>query len=238
MHKAILYDLDIHNKMLEFLGKGDYSSALSLIRKEADLSIYVNDYVEQLFKHVDQNKIQVISDFLQELIKRGYNVNDAWTIAIKWNSLAVLIKNGANPNQIIEISNEKFVTPILIALGIDIRNDTTYTGVPQNDYESLKALLKAGANLNQVVTVRNSSDESWTPLLLAIAQCAQGNPYNNNNYYINFLLDAEADINQQAIPCPHAQNKNLRGPQTPLSFAINLGLKNVVEVLLEHGATL
>lgn len=237
--KAMLYDLEAHNKVMEHLKKGEIQAALDIIKKEHNLFIYGYTYIKEAVKHNHtQNDLLIINQIIQELINHGLDVDGVWRdFGNLQYHLDIFLKNGANPNQVIEISKGKFITPLLSQLGLDITNEKTYVNNCSNG--QIEALLKAGADANQVVTVRAGSQETWTPLLLIIYKCRDNfHIINSAMHYIDLLIKAGANVNQQAIPCPYDINCCLRGAQNPLSLAFNLGLTEIVKVLLDNGATL
>ena len=248
--KAMLYDLEAHNKVMKNLKEGKIQAALDIIKKEHNLFIYGYAYIEEAVKHNrTQNDLLVINQLIQELINHGLDANGVWRLidSTNWPShhiggleyhLDIFLKNGANPNKVIEISKGKFITPLLSQFRLNLTHEKT--SVYSSGYcGQVETLLKAGADVNQVVTVREGSQESWTPLLVVIYMCRNNSSFvNSAMHYIDLLLKAGANVNQQAIPCPYDENCCLHGAQTPLSLAFNLGLTEIVKVLLEHGATL
>jgi len=76
--KAILYDLDVRDQIF----KAPINSALALIKKESDLSAYAVEYIEKFLATNNQqdfnNNPSVVLEIIQEVINRGYNVNDIW----------------------------------------------------------------------------------------------------------------------------------------------------------------
>ena len=82
----------------------------------------------------------VISEILQEILKRGYNVNDIWTSSAVYSNdeaLKLSLKHGANPNHVFELPDRPglIYTPLVFAIAS--RSQT-----------SVKVLLDAGANIN------------------------------------------------------------------------------------------
>lgn len=238
--KAMLYDLNAHNRVMEYLKKGEIQNALEIIKRELDLSIYAYIYIRTAFQnHIIKGDAAAIRNLIQELIKQGLDVNAVWgwlsEVMDLQQYLDIFIKNGANINHVIEVSKGKFTAPVFMSLGITITHEGIYASpVNGNINGLLGVLIKAGVDINKVLVVDESSKESWTPLLLAIYQ------YNNqaNIRPIELLLEAGADVNQKANPRPFDKNIYLREAQTPLTLALNLGLTEVVKLLLEHGATL
>ena len=150
--------------------------------------------------------------------------------------LELFIKNGANVNQVLEISKGAFTTPLLTAMEISLN-----IGQGHDNLSQVELLLRAGANPNLTVErckclriIDPTETGTWTPLLLAIYMHSK--PCSIR--LVKMLLDAGADVNQRATPLPYYYKTNMQGIQTPLSFSINLGLKDVVELLLERGAKL
>ena len=95
-----------------------------------------------------------------------------------------------------------------------------------NFYEALKFLIQnEGANPNHVfVMTYFSCGSACTPLATAA--------FYGYKEAVKMLLDAGADINQKASQCPSA------GIKTPLSWAIDQGKADIVELLIERGASL
>ncbi len=191
---------------------GDFESALTIVKSGMDISDIIQDCV-QLCTSSTNTDSDTILEFIQELINRGYKVNDAWNLppnlyqAFESKILKLLLKNGANPNQVI-VGNRYGNAPLLIATHLAA-------------HQAIEILLDAGANVNQAAKVR-SYREPVTSLFVAIAQ--------NNIEVAKLFLDKGADINQ-AIKA-HADAKAL----TPLALAVERGYSTMVELLLERGA--
>lgn len=118
---------------------------------ESKSSLLKNDAMNYAIEiEAINNRSNTALALIQELINHGYNIHDnnynscIWKLAImkrSQKSLNLFIKNGANPNQSIDISkscriNGAYVTPLFIAI--------TY-----GNAETVELLLKAGANINQ-----------------------------------------------------------------------------------------
>ena len=109
-------------------------------------------------------------------------------------------------------------------------NDIWAAKLGQGIYDNeiiLNLFIKNGANPNNIFEYPRNSKATWTPLLKAI--------YHGNKEVVKILLDAGANLNQQANPYPNIPTNK---QQTPLSLAINQGKNHIVELLLEHGAVI
>lgn len=142
--------------------KGDLKTALILLKHSdkniTKISIKNQDILEYTLNHIDPAGIKdLLFEFLQELINRGYNINAAsfnhsivnntvrenkngWVSAIysPFYSIEVLklfMKNGANPNQLI-YQNGLIFTPLML-------------GIQNNNINVVKFLLEVGADVNQ-----------------------------------------------------------------------------------------
>lgn len=190
----------------------DMETALLLLKNGADFQIkrgnkkdFNYTIMSETIYRIANNYIPKLKglEFIQELIKYGYEINgdEYWSNALNlifqncWNTklddfveiLNLFIKNGANPNQIIDTSE-------IIA------------------------------------------DSSWTPLLRAIHW---GVNYKEKAVMaIKILLDAGANINQKARPVSNLKHLNCDNEVTPLFHAIKIGQKEVINLLIEHGARL
>lgn len=123
----------------------------------------------------------IILEIVQEIINRGYRVNDIWSHYLIYQMdqvLTLFIRNGANPNYIFKMNNESnyFSTPLFMAIN-------------SNSLSAVKVLLAAGADVN-----------------------------------------LKANSNGYPISQPSLEFK------TPLTHAIELGMTDIVELLVEHGA--
>ncbi len=98
----------------------------------------------------------------------------------------------------------------------------------------VKLLIKNGANPNQVV-IHKGNNRTLTPLLMIIAFYPRSNKaiINRCIEIAKDLLEAGADINQKGNP--DGEKEILH---TPLSFAIKRGRSDMINFLLEHGASL
>lgn len=250
--KAMLYDLEAHNKVMGHLKNGEIQIALDIIKKNTNLSVFAFEYLVEIICHFERSNPSDLNDFVQELIKHGCDINFVWYFLEGRGGQSIdvvnfFLENGANPSQIIKTYEGKCITPLLKTLGIEIVsrldiNQPFWSGrcciLPEGYKEMFNTLLKHGADVNQVLVINESTKESWTPLLLAIYNCRIPSYFKYSLNCVSSLLEAGADVNQHATPRPCDQNFLLRGTQTPLSLAFNLGLTEIVKVLLEHGATL
>lgn len=192
---------------------GDLKTALIIIKSGMDISAIIQECMQLCIERANINDIDATLQLIQELIKRGYNVNNAWKCndclfsIYDGKILKLFIENGANPNQIIE-GHRSGETPFLIA-------------IQYSSKLAIEILLNAGADVNQAGTVRGYNIPI-TPLFLAVTK--------SNIEGVKLLLDRGANI-QQAVKI-NVNDKAL----TPLAFAIEKGNSAMVELLLEHGA--
>ncbi len=128
---------------------GDLKTALLFAKNSIDISSHMDAYMNLAIGYQDlqPSDVNVAFELIQELIKRGYDVNKIWSVGLMphENLINLMIKNGANPNFVI---NET-TTPLIRA-------------IESNDERAIKALLAVGANVNPKV------DKSRLPLALAI----------------------------------------------------------------------
>ena len=161
-HEAIDIDKTLITKAFNG-GHGDITLVLSLIRKGADISEFMNDvYISLILRHGHViNKNQQL-ELMQELINRGYNVNNFWKILHGCHGhienqaeiIDFFIKNGVNPNyQVNTISPDQYWTPLVIL-------------IDQNDTQAVKTLLAKGANINQ--KLKTGYPRIHTPLSYAL----------------------------------------------------------------------
>ena len=179
---------------------GDIQSALLLVKKGAVFSDKPREWSMDVFQYVlnDINPtgiIEIVLEFIQELINRGYDINSniysntihpnqtimqnasAWVSAIKspfysTKVLELFMKNGANPNQLF-LSGFTRWTPLFLA-------------IENNNVDAAKFLLGAGADVNQKV-IRvccvGSQTSQQTPLFYA-----RSLTHFNNQEMIDFLI--------------------------------------------------
>jgi len=107
-------------------------------------------------------------------------------------------------------------------------NDYLYGDDP-DALSRLKLFIDSGANPNHAF----NNPGRVTPLVYALRLAAF---FGSRTSFMKCLLDAGANVNQMADPVP--DNPIYGGMQTPLAIAISMGLAEVVELLLEHGAHL
>lgn len=183
------------NYLEQALLLGDIKSALILVKMGADFSevnVCGMDVLQYTIGKIDPMGIEeIILEFIQELINRGYNINSnaysdavitqrasAWVSAINSpfcsiKGLELFMKNGANPNQIIYQNPYGLSwTPLLLA-------------IQKNDLNVVRFLLGAGADINQkavpVQTHRSRTPADYqTPLGYARSL--------NNQEIINLLI--------------------------------------------------
>lgn len=167
--KNLAVDLDVlyENATLlsHALNWADYKLVLLLLRNGA---YFENDKVH--FKGISGNvETSVILAIYQELINRGYPVNNfwyEWPWSHWWTDkpevIDFLICNGANLNYSYE-SNKFIQTPLFLAIS-------------RRDVNSVKCLLRHGVNVNQQAssvwyydeTINNTTHKLQTPLAYAI----------------------------------------------------------------------
>ena len=92
----------------------------------------------------------------------------------------------------------------------------------------LQFFLQKGANPNQII---NSNGQSFTPLLRAMNSMPSSSQHKNRKQIVEILLNAGANINQKG-KISHLVS------HTPLSYAMEAGHHDVVELLIERGANL
>lgn len=160
----------------------DIETALILLKNGADSKKVVlcgSDVFTYVVKSIDPHGIEAtVLEFLQELVNKGYDINSPWfethlvnneitQHASAWASalqspyfltevLEMLMKNGANPNQLIHEQGGTNMTPLLIA----IRN---------NNVKAVRCLLALGADINQqtVWATYPNNRTTYTPLSYA-----------------------------------------------------------------------
>lgn len=109
--------------------------------------------------------IDIALELLQEMVRRGYNINDLWFpdnmgslgggVYQNKNALIFLIKNGANPNYIFERKQAGSYIPLIGA-------------ICSGNKEAIKILLDAGADINQKANPYNQGLQ--TPLSFALSR--------------------------------------------------------------------
>lgn len=177
---------------LHALKNHDHRSALLLIKSGSDFSGYTTDrpertamfYALQLCANSNNGL-----ELMQELINRGYDIHSnellkshhnssIWSQAFETQGLSIealklIIKNGANPNQIITEPSGKTTTPLVLAIGT-------------SSIDTVKVVLEAGANINQKINA--AGDGLATPLAYTIRH------YSWNTAMIQFLMQNGASI--------------------------------------------
>ena len=187
------------------LSMGDIKTALALLKHTKDkkishISIQNQDLFQYLIENINPSGIKdLVLEFMQELIDRGYDINashynartinleitqykSAWASAIYSQFyfvevLELLMKNGANPSQRIQ-GDSQFWTPLHVAIN-------------NNRLSAVRFLLDAGADLTKKALVpgRHRTVNSQTPLSYAKASLLTGS-------YSKALMGAE---NQEVI---------------------------------------
>jgi ankyrin repeat protein len=174
---------------------GDFKTALLLVRSGIDISQVMQDCMFEAYRYTNATP-ELALEFIEELIARGYNINDIWKVFSyglhefekdpQHRVLKLFIKKGANPNHdlgtIVGFTYNLGKTPLLLFL---TRFNRTLC-----DKKAIEILLNAGANVNQKAYV---------------------NPTGGFDHETNFK---------------------------PLAYAMKLGKSDLVELLLNHGATL
>jgi len=164
---------------LQSMKMGDIKSALLLLkmvsvnihtaRELKEWRYYQQDIFRYMVTEIDPMWIKdIFLDFLQALIDHGYDINttsfhtSAWASALKSpyfsiELLELLMRNGANPNQLIEDSSHGTFTPLLIA-------------IQENNIKAAEYLIGAGAAINKptnLVYNGHNTPTLHTPLFYA-----------------------------------------------------------------------
>lgn len=139
----------------------DLNTALILIRGGVDISDIMQECVGLCLLHYRTLDINIVIEFVQELIERGYDVNNALSYANIYHDscyggklLEFLIQNGANPNHVIEKMHLKGATPLVLAIDMKAK-------------KAINILLNAGADINKKAKNRSNYSEPVTPLYMA-----------------------------------------------------------------------
>lgn len=191
---------------------GDLKTALVIVRSGMNISNILEDCVQLCLAQANNNNLAESLELIQELINRGYNVNNAWRyqqLVNQFNAkiLVLFINNGIDVNLKLT-SNAQGESPLLLATGM-------------HNKLAVETLLKAGANVNGAGRVqRHRYSSPVTPLLLAV--------HLNDIEMAKLLLKHGANIELGF----KFRNKEI----TPLTIAIEKGYKQMVQLLLEQGA--
>ena len=140
---------------------GDLKAMLEIVKSGTDISEYMQDYMRSCIRARDlSSNSEIVLELIQELINHGYNVNDVWKIqandgsniyeAFGGKALRLLLKNNANPNQVIT-GNQWGETPLLIAIF-------------RRNKQAVEILLGAGTDINQKGLTFNGRRSVLTPL--------------------------------------------------------------------------
>lgn len=157
------------------------------------------------------------------LIKTGVNISGYTAITTYAGANRNIMEGAVEYNQSLELIQS------LLDSGFNVNDMWNISGgsLPLVLYSSadiLRLVIKNGGNVNHVFESKYEKNSTWTPLFGAIRH--------GNKMTVKILLDAGANINQQANPYPNRQ----KSPLTPLAFALSLKQVDIVELLLERGA--
>ena len=238
----------------------DFKTALVLVRSGINISEVIYECMQEAYIHADRAP-ELALEFMEELIARGYEVNEIWKIfsrlafgKLNHKVLKLFIQKGANPNCDLGQTYTHGSTPLMIAIDCSIEAQSV-------KIITIKILLDAGAQVNQKSYVNRAKD-GITPLLYAMMQGGTeiaeflilngANPdqkiigrghgetplivaiRHGDVNIVKALLNVKVNVNQKA--CAPAYGDIT--PQTPLAFAMKLGRADIVELLLLNGATL
>ncbi len=153
---------------------GNTQTAIVLVQGGVDISSIIDRCVALSIAHASTKNAALTLEFIQELINRGYNVDNVWNGNASYYRLFdgkiidLFLQNGANPNK---VKNSK--APLLRA-------------IQHNALSAVRMLLHARADVNLEV---DEVGTLQTPLFWAIRQ--------GNLKIVTLLLDSGADINQK-----------------------------------------
>lgn len=168
---------------------GDIKTALVVVKSGADISGLMDEYMTLAMNYVTQvSHKDIAMELIQELIKRGYNINNMWKFGV-WKTAAypvildLLIKKGIDVNHVFEDKSWKGSswTP-LIAAAI------------YGDIQAIKFLLGAGANINQKGNplLRHPINGLHTPFYFAIHTDCCGQ--DKKTAIVELFLELGADL--------------------------------------------
>lgn len=139
-----------------------------------------------------------------------------------------LIKRGNNVNEIMRLAWKKSMMGCKPIAEFLIKNGANPDYVDTFDVP-IRATVEYGSDGSMFIPQTKGTRTALTYLAASS---------NDDDQAVKFLLDSGADMNLAANLCPNCPDKSLRGPHTPLYFAINRGKTKIVALLLERGANI
>lgn len=157
---------------------GDIKTMLAIVKSGADVSPYMQEYMRMCTRIHDRKLTEAALELMQELIARGYNINDIWKIQandggiyekLDGRGLKLVLEKGANPNQVTTVHRYGGQTPLMMAIS---RYNT----------QAVKTVVEAGADVNQkAIAFTVKGQQMLTPLSYAIT--------NGKSEIIQYLLE-------------------------------------------------